>query len=158
MERRCDTVRSLGQASIGTDRPTRDKLKAAATARGLALSEYMRVLADEGVKGLQGVLPGSYAPSSTTRALNIVSAVNSRIDTLSDRLATILLDNMTFKPQSELQVRNALNLLSFLGSTEYAERRRVELEAILAAFLKANVQETRENKPVELELGYGTYE
>jgi hypothetical protein len=44
--KRDDSVRSLGVTSIGTDMPTKAKLKAAAEAAGLTLAEYLRVLAN----------------------------------------------------------------------------------------------------------------
>ncbi len=155
MVKREDSIRSLGQVLIATDKPTRAKLKAAAAAHCMPLTEYLRVVADKGLEGMQGVLPDNYAPSPITRALNMVAGVNARIDTLSNRLALILLDSMTFKPQNELQVRNALSLLSLLGSKEYAERRRTELESYLVEHTKV---ETKGQHQVALELGYGTYE
>lgn len=62
MIKRADSTRSLGQASIGTDKPTRDKLKAAADAAGMTLSEYIRYLADEVTSNQQGVLTSVMAP------------------------------------------------------------------------------------------------
>lgn len=53
MQKRADSVRSMKQASIGTDVPTREKLKMAASAAGVPLSEYLRVLADRETKDLQ---------------------------------------------------------------------------------------------------------
>lgn len=46
MIKREDSVRSMGTASIGTDIPTREKLKKAAADAGMPLSEYIRVLAN----------------------------------------------------------------------------------------------------------------
>ncbi len=45
--------RALGEAMIRSDKPTRDKLMAAAKAAGLPLSDYLRVLADNTLKDKQ---------------------------------------------------------------------------------------------------------
>ena len=64
MVKRDDSTRSMGQASIGTDKPTRDKLKALAAKEGLDLSAYLRKLADGGG---QGALPAFGSIAGRTR-------------------------------------------------------------------------------------------
>lgn len=65
MVKRDDSVRSLGQASIGTDKPTLAKLKAAAAANGYkTLNEYLRYLAKKETEGLQVTLSGISVPHS----------------------------------------------------------------------------------------------
>jgi hypothetical protein len=46
MLKRADSVRSMGLTYLATDKPTRAKLKAAAAAAGLPLTEYLRYLAN----------------------------------------------------------------------------------------------------------------
>jgi hypothetical protein len=61
--KRDDTVRAFGQASVGTDKPTRDKLKAAAAAAGMPVSDYMRILADQAIKDIQGGFGAAAGPT-----------------------------------------------------------------------------------------------
>jgi hypothetical protein len=66
MIKKDDSVRSLGQASIGTDKPTREALKAAARRDGITVSELMRRVALELNKDELGILPGleGYMPNT----------------------------------------------------------------------------------------------
>lgn len=55
--RKDDSVRALGVAYIASDRPTRDKLHEVARRDGLALSEFLRKIANDATSGQQGALP-----------------------------------------------------------------------------------------------------
>ena len=79
MNTRVDTVRALGQASIGTDKPTRDKLRAAAAAAGMPLSQYIRYLADVATKDKQAVLSGTPLPGSTG-VVGMLQAIDAKLD------------------------------------------------------------------------------
>jgi len=62
MNKQADSVRSLGLTFIGTDIPTRAKLKAAAARAGMPLTKYLRLLADAVVTNTQGGLPNVDLP------------------------------------------------------------------------------------------------
>ncbi len=65
MQKRADSLNGMGRTMIATDIPTRAKLKAAAAAAGMPLSTYLRVLADDTLKGKQLLIPGQTAPTVT---------------------------------------------------------------------------------------------
>lgn len=81
MQKRDDSVRALKQASIGTDKPTRDKLKAAAAAAGMPLSEYLRYIADRELQDQQIILPGSQ-PSPLIRISRVLDSIDAKLDAL----------------------------------------------------------------------------
>ena len=94
--KRDDTVRAMGLTRIATDRPTRKKLKAAAEARNLTLSAFLRVVADNALSGKQGVImsPGSGGDTSNRIAILSSQAVDiSRSMPMTDtrRLAVLSL-------------------------------------------------------------------
>ena len=79
MQRRGDnTVRAWGLTAIGTDKPTRQKLKAAAEAAGLTLAAYLRILADSALSGKQLTImsPGSGGDTSNRIAILSSQAVD----------------------------------------------------------------------------------
>lgn len=78
MQKREDSTRSLGMASLGTDIPTRDKIKAAAAAAGMPVSEYLRYLADLAVKDQQGVMLSSPLPAAGV--VGMLKAVMAKLD------------------------------------------------------------------------------
>ena len=53
MQKRADSTYTIGRTSLVTDVPTREKLKTAAKAAGMPLTEYLRVIADKETKDLQ---------------------------------------------------------------------------------------------------------
>jgi len=133
-----ETVRGLGQASIGTDKPTRDKLKAAAKAAGLHLSEYLRILADSSIKDLQGglTLPGvkpkddsqrisalsqqsmelsKAIPMSASRRNSVLSLVNRHIQFNDLRHSELLFSKMT----DEFETMRAKQGLKEAGQLEW---------------------------------------
>lgn len=75
MQKQEGSTRVMGQASLATDKPTREKIKAIAAAHGLPVSEYLKVVADKGMKDLQGVLPGGYQPSPMTQVITMLKAI-----------------------------------------------------------------------------------
>ena len=62
MIKREDSLRSLGFATIATDRATREKLNRVAAAAGKPLSVYLRELADASLDNTQGGLKGVVTP------------------------------------------------------------------------------------------------
>lgn len=53
MQKRADSVNAYGRTHMLTDKPTKDKLKLAADAAGMPLTEYLRVVADRETENLQ---------------------------------------------------------------------------------------------------------
>lgn len=99
--KREDSLESLGYTSIGTDKPTKAKLKAAADAAGMTLSEYIRMLADRETKNSQGqMFPVNTLASVRHDMANILKAIalilrypdgsaDKRITELSDFLGDV---------------------------------------------------------------------
>jgi len=63
--KRADSLRSLGLTQIAVDKGTRAKLKQAAG--DMPLSEYLKLIAEAGIKNAQGGLPGSIIPAGKPR-------------------------------------------------------------------------------------------
>jgi len=108
----------MGMASIGTDKPTRDKLKAAAASSGMTLLEYLRVLADSALTDKQGGMTLVYpVPRSDTskhieamasqalemakmihwpesKQMALVSALNKAVKFNDSHIAQVLFDNV----------------------------------------------------------------
>jgi hypothetical protein len=146
MVKREDSTRSWGIASIGTDKPTHAKLKAAADSAGVSLSEYMRVLADNAVKGIQGGMP----IVSTIRR----SDSSSQIESLAAR--TIEMSKAIPMPESRrLALISAVNkcvkfntlpsaqvLFNTMEEEFEAERAKVEAKARGQLELGMNLKES----------------
>jgi hypothetical protein len=96
--KRDDSLLSLGYTTIGSDKPTKAKLQAAAKAQGLTLSEYIRMLADKVTTDKQGTLYGvqtATLPGIASMLKSVMVKLDSYVDKNSYSLAEIrsVLDN-----------------------------------------------------------------
>lgn len=79
MVKKEDSVRTLGQASIGTDIPTRDKIKDIAAKAGIPVSEFLRRVADNAADNMQRGLPLLTPPRTVDSQRQIESFVSRAI-------------------------------------------------------------------------------
>lgn len=108
---------SLGPAVIRSDKPTVEKLKAAARARDITLVEYLRLLADEGARDLQT----TFSPPSPAI---IVSRCQEQTSNLARFVAALLIMSQPASYIEELRKPGSIM------DTLLPETRR-EVEAIL---------------------------
>ncbi len=121
------SIRSLGMTHVALDKPTRKTLKGLAAAEGITLTEYLRYLAEIGErKGKQISQPGEV--SNATRRENILMTT---INNLSDFLANKILDSFQFTGETDAELVKFINLMTKLGSPEYAANRLMAARDLL---------------------------
>jgi hypothetical protein len=94
MIKRADSLRGQELTHIATDKPTREKLKQNANALGIPLSEYLRLVANAGIKlGKQGQLPAISAPvNSSAMAVQRIENFEKKLDGFLSELRSHLLN------------------------------------------------------------------